>query len=168
VCAVLAGLLLGGWVMFRPAPRPGPVRFVIPMPDGVSEPLVLKFNTAQIPMMFSGAPYKYDQGHFLPNVIATYSGDNAAFKDKVVTPKVRLFSKDEQKAAEWMQKAAEQGNAPAEYDLGALYQNGRGVPIDKVKAAHPMDILRTAVSASVALDESSDGAEPQFTLSRAR
>lgn len=53
-----------------------------------------------VPMMFSGAPYKYDQGHFLPNVIATYSGDNVAFKDKVVTPKVRLFSKEEQAAAE--------------------------------------------------------------------
>jgi TPR repeat protein len=34
-----------------------------------------------------------------------------------------------------MQKAAEQGNAPAEYDLGSLYQEGRGVAIDMAKAA---------------------------------
>ena len=42
---------------------------------------------------------------------------------------------DEAKAAEWMQKAAEAGNAQAEYDLGGFYQFGRGVPIDKAKAA---------------------------------
>jgi APA family basic amino acid/polyamine antiporter len=48
-----------------------------------------------VPMMVSGAPYKYDQGHFLPNVIATYSGDVDAYKDKVVTPKVKLLSKEE-------------------------------------------------------------------------
>src|SRR4051794_14100733 len=52
-----------------------------------------------VPMMLSGAPYKYDQGHFLPNVIATYSGDVDAFKDKVVTPKVKLLSKEELKGA---------------------------------------------------------------------
>jgi TPR repeat protein len=34
-----------------------------------------------------------------------------------------------------MQKAAEQGNPQAQYDLGAFYQFGRGVPIDKAKAA---------------------------------
>ena len=44
-------------------------------------------------------------------------------------------SADEAKAAEWMQKAAAGGNPQAEYDLGAFYQFGRGVPIDKAKAA---------------------------------
>jgi hypothetical protein len=34
-----------------------------------------------------------------------------------------------------MQKAAEHGNPQAQYDLGAFYQFGRGVPIDKAKAA---------------------------------
>jgi hypothetical protein len=34
-----------------------------------------------------------------------------------------------------MQKSAEAGNLQAQYDLGALYQFGRGVPIDKTKAA---------------------------------
>ncbi len=36
--------------------------------------------------------------------------------------------------------------------------------IDLVKAAHPMDILRTAVSAVVALDESSHEAKPEVAL----
>src|SRR3954468_7700214 len=51
-----------------------------------------------VPMMLSGAPYKYDQGHFLPNVIATFDGDVAAYRGKVVTPKVKLLSKEEQAA----------------------------------------------------------------------
>ena len=34
-----------------------------------------------------------------------------------------------------MSKAALSGNAQAQYDLGAFYQFGRGVPVDKVKAA---------------------------------
>jgi citrate synthase len=46
----------------------------------------------------------------------------------------------------------------------------RGIPqtvveiIDRVKAAHPMDILRTAVSATVALDESSHAATVDVAL----
>lgn len=47
---------------------------------------------------------------------------------------------------------------------------GRSIPepvieiIDRVKAAHPMDILRTAVSAVVALDETSDEASVEVAL----
>ena len=32
--------------------------------------------------------------------------------------------KDEQKAAEWYQKAAEQGDVQAQYNLGVCYDNG--------------------------------------------
>jgi APA family basic amino acid/polyamine antiporter len=53
-----------------------------------------------VPMMLSGSPYKYDQGHFLPNLIATYDGDDAAYKEKVVTPKVKVLSKKEQQAGD--------------------------------------------------------------------
>ncbi|MEM9591929.1 MAG: tetratricopeptide repeat protein, partial [Pseudomonadota bacterium] len=38
-------------------------------------------------------------------------------------------------AAEWMTKAAESGNPQAQYDLGAFYQFGRGLPLDEKKAA---------------------------------
>jgi len=42
---------------------------------------------------------------------------------------------DYAKAAEWFSKAAEQGDAAAQYKLGGLYEEGRGVPQDKTKAA---------------------------------
>ena len=39
------------------------------------------------------------------------------------------------KAAELFQKAANQGYAAAQYNLGVMYYNGEGVPQDYVKAA---------------------------------
>ena len=42
--------------------------------------------------------------------------------------------KDEAEAVEWYRKAAEQGNAWAQIQLGAHYMNGEGVPKDLVKA----------------------------------
>jgi len=38
-------------------------------------------------------------------------------------------------AAEWYRKAAEQGHAEAQYKLGFMYQNGRGVKKDDKQAA---------------------------------
>ena len=37
-------------------------------------------------------------------------------------------------AAYWYEKAANQGNAPAQYNLGVCYENGRGVKKDLKKA----------------------------------
>src|SRR5262245_5957880 len=37
--------------------------------SGYFQSVLLKFGIV-VPMMLSGAPYKYDQGHFLPNVVA--------------------------------------------------------------------------------------------------
>jgi 2-methylcitrate synthase len=65
------------------------------------------------------------------------------------------------------------GALPAPDELAAFDRDlraARAIPqsvidiIDKVKAAHPMDILRTAVSASVALDESSHEATVEVAL----
>jgi len=42
--------------------------------------------------------------------------------------------KDNRKAFEWFQKAAEQGHATAQYKLGAMYDNGEGVTIDFIEA----------------------------------
>ena len=39
-------------------------------------------------------------------------------------------------AAHWLEKAALQGHAPAQYDLATLYYEGRGVAVDETKAAH--------------------------------
>ena len=44
------------------------------------------------------------------------------------------MTKDWGKAAELYQKAADQGNAAAQNNLGYLYENGDGVPTDFAKA----------------------------------
>ena len=38
------------------------------------------------------------------------------------------------KANEWFQKAAEQGNADAQCNLGVMYAEGQGVEVDNAKA----------------------------------
>ena len=42
---------------------------------------------------------------------------------------------DDKKAAEWFRRAAQQGFARAQYNLGVLYTNGDGVPQDPSQAA---------------------------------
>lgn len=44
------------------------------------------------------------------------------------------FDKDEQKAAEWMEKAANQGVVDAQVIMGAMYDRGLGVTSDRDKA----------------------------------
>ena len=39
------------------------------------------------------------------------------------------------KAAEWYRRAAEQGHAPAQFNLGVMYKKGEGVPRDYAEAA---------------------------------
>ncbi|MDO9794827.1 tetratricopeptide repeat protein, partial [Glaesserella parasuis] len=39
-------------------------------------------------------------------------------------------------ALKWFQKAAEQGNAQAQFNLGAMYYKGHGVRQDKSKAKY--------------------------------
>ncbi len=43
-------------------------------------------------------------------------------------------TKDSVQAAKWIRKAAEQGDALAQYNLGLMYYNGNEVPLDKIKA----------------------------------
>ena len=38
------------------------------------------------------------------------------------------------KAIEWYEKAAEQGDAEAQYNLGVMYENGQGVDVNYKKA----------------------------------
>jgi len=45
-----------------------------------------------------------------------------------------VLKKNEKKAAEWYEKAAELGNSRAQNWLGLLYQHGNGVPKDEEKA----------------------------------
>ena len=41
---------------------------------------------------------------------------------------------DDAQAVAWYRKAADQGHAAAQFNLGAMYDNGRGVPQDYVEA----------------------------------
>ena len=44
------------------------------------------------------------------------------------------MAQDKKQAAVWFQKAAEQGDAEAQYNLGLAYQNGEGVAQDRHQA----------------------------------
>ena len=46
----------------------------------------------------------------------------------------RGVTQDKAQALEWYTKAADQGCAEAQYNLGSMYKNGRGVKQDNVKA----------------------------------
>jgi len=41
---------------------------------------------------------------------------------------------DSAEALKWYRKAAEQGNAAAQFNLGVMYDNGQGVPQDRAEA----------------------------------
>ena len=44
------------------------------------------------------------------------------------------MAKDEVQAVSWFRKAADQGHAKAQHNLGYCYDNGKGVPKDEVQA----------------------------------
>ena len=46
----------------------------------------------------------------------------------------RGVPQDHVQAVAWYRKAADQGDADAQFSLGVMYENGRGVPRDYVKA----------------------------------
>jgi TPR repeat protein len=48
-------------------------------------------------------------------------------------------SRDDTKAAKYFRRAAVQGHAKAQYNLGILYQLGRGVPRDLERASYWFD-----------------------------
>jgi hypothetical protein len=60
----------------------------------------------------------------------TSKGNNRMVRDDGGGP----FPKDFATAAMWLQKAAEQGNADAQNDLGLLYEDGNGVPQNYAEA----------------------------------
>jgi APA family basic amino acid/polyamine antiporter len=47
--------------------------------SGYGQSVLLKLGVV-VPVALSGAPYKYDQGHFLPNLVATYEGQEVIQK----------------------------------------------------------------------------------------
>ena len=69
--------------------------------------------------------------------------------------------RDYAEAAKWARRAAEQGYAPAQADLGVMYWNGQGVPQDAVLAY--MWLILAAAQEPDAVEER-DMAASQMTL----
>ena len=63
------------------------------------------------------------------------------------------INRDYLEARRWFEKAAEGGNAEAQYDLGVMYQLGKGMPIQLEKAAHSPCIRRLLSSAGLMTPE---------------
>ncbi len=59
------------------------------------------------------------------------------------------FQRNDTEAAKWYLRAADQGNASAQFQLGLLYANGQGVPEDHV-SAHMWLSLAAAAGVSMA------------------
>ncbi|MDA0238165.1 MAG: hypothetical protein O3B03_06590, partial [Proteobacteria bacterium] len=58
---------------------------------------------------------------------------------------------DDAKAVKWYRRAAEQGNAKAQYNLGLMYDNGQGVPQDYQEAGHTC-LNPKSISASLKME----------------
>jgi hypothetical protein len=61
-------------------------------------------------------------------------------------------SRDYRQAADWFQKAAEQNYAPAQSNLGFLYQNGLGVPLNYAEAYKWLKLAANSGSAASGFD----------------
>jgi TPR repeat protein len=66
------------------------------------------------------------------------------------------MSKNIATAMSWYRKAAEQGNGPAQYYLGLMYAQGRGVPQDFVQAHMWLNLAAT--------QDTGDAAQSRDTL----
>jgi len=65
--------------------------------------------------------------------------------------------KDSVQAVKWFRKAAEQGDADSQFNLGVMYANGEGVPKDSVTAYMYHNLASVTVS---------DAAEARDTLAK--
>ena len=59
---------------------------------------------------------------------------------------------DDAEAVRWYRLAADQGYAPAQYNLGTMYVRGRGVPEDVVTAHMWVSLAASRSTSDVALD----------------
>ena len=78
---------------------------------------------------------------------------------------------DYEKAAEWFTKAAEQGHAEAQYNLGFCYENGKGVPQDNEKAVEWYEKAAEqgyddAIKKLEELKEKGESSEPQASSNK--
>jgi TPR repeat protein len=90
-------------------------------------------NEKEASELYGRAMFQKDHDAFLKLSMAAIEGDVEA------QCWLGIFCKDGarnfEKAAEWLEKAAVQGNAEAQYHFGGLYATGQGVAGDLTKAA---------------------------------
>jgi TPR repeat protein len=60
----------------------------------------------------------------------------------------RGVKQDYREAVQWYRKAADHGDAAAQFNLGTLYANGRGVAVDYVEAYHWLSLASSRFAAS--------------------
>ena len=66
----------------------------------------------------------------------------------------RGVAKDDAEAVIWYRKAADQGNALAQFNLGLMLREGQGVPQDDVRAHMWFDIAAAVASNASVRDQS--------------
>jgi uncharacterized protein len=80
-----------------------------------------------------------DQGHASAQYCIGqlyHSGeDSSGGKERTIWDLIETREKNSPKAVEWYRKAADQGHAHAQYELGLAYQSGEGVEKNRNKAA---------------------------------
>ena len=87
-------------------------------------------------------PFEGDLGYVLPRSrrIAGVTRVATASSARMRSCFSRADEQDDLEALRWFHAAAEQGNARAQYNLGALYAEGRGVTQDDVSAHKWFDL----------------------------
>ena len=53
----------------------------------------------------------------------------------ICTPAGEVYLENDAEAVKWYLKAAKQGNAKSQFNLGAMYENGKGVSKNDAEAA---------------------------------
>ena len=71
----------------------------------------------------------------------------SSFSDSSTTL-ARAFAKDYAEAVRWYRRAAEQGDADAQYNLGLKYLDGEGVPQDYARAYGWLNLAASRFPAS--------------------
>ena len=74
---------------------------------------------------------------------------------------------DYAQAVGWYRKAADQGNALAQLNLGAMHLNGQGVPQDYVLAHMWLNLATVAAAQKLSLGAPNRGAGAASTMSEA-
>ena len=96
-------------------------------------------TAAQKPLSYKDGVFELDRGNFHVAFVTfkrlAEQGDVRSQQDLAFMYMIGYVGKqDFEMGAKWLKKAANSGLAKAQYSLGELYETGRGVAHDKIKA----------------------------------